>query len=630
MADLLNTSLSGLRAFQRALDVTGNNIANVSTKGYSRQRVDLATSTPQFQGFGYIGSGVTIDGVQRQFDNVLAVRLRDANSSVSRLTTYSAFAGRIDGMLSDSSLSISGGLQKFYNALGDLSSDPSSLDLRGNVLSAATDVAGRFKTLDNQLQQMDGEVSSGIQGAVDDINRLADNIAAINRQIASLPKNGTSGQPNDLLDKRTQMLDQLGQLVRVSTTEQSDGSVNVYIGSGQALVLGPNASHLAVGTDPQDAGQSRITLTSGTSSVPVTDMLSGGKLGGLLDTRAQLIAPTRRELGRLAAAFTAAINSQQHAGMDLTGALGGDLLATDLRQPIPASTNSGSAQASIAVADPSALRADSYTMTFDGSSWSAVRASDRSTVALTGSGTAADPYRVDGLAITISGTPAAGDTLALRPFDGAASNMRVVAADPRSIAAAAPIRTSAAGANTGTAAIGAGSVVDATDPALLNTVTIAFTGPNTYTVNGSGSYSYVSGSPIQVNGWQAHITGQPAAGDSFTVQANTGGQNDNRNLQAMITGRDSGVLDSGSLSVDAGYRSLVTRMGASSAQAKSTLTAQQAIQKDAAAAQQSVSGVNLDEEAANMLRYQQAYQAAAKAVSVADTLFQTLLAAVGR
>lgn len=269
-------------------------------------------------------------------------------------------------------------------------------------------------------------------------------------------------------------------------------------------------------------------------------------------------------------------------------------------------------------------------MRYDGSSWSLARVADGASVPLSGSGTPGDPFVANGMQFVVNGSAGAGDSFIIDPLLGAAASLELAIDDPRAIAAAAPIRTQENAANTGTGNISAGEVIDADDPNLLSSVDITFTSATTYQVNGAGSFTYAPGADIDINGWRVQIDGAPASGDRFRIEANSNGSGDNRNLGALAANRDAGTLENGSLGIEAGLGRMVSSVGAQTAQSGAALDAQTAIQREAQAAREAVSGVNLDEEAGNLLRFQQAYQAAAQAISVADELFQTLLSAVRR
>jgi flagellar hook-associated protein 1 FlgK len=314
--------------------------------------------------------------------------------------------------------------------------------------------------------------------------------------------------------------------------------------------------------------------------------------------------------------------------MDLQGDLGGDFFAVGAPEVLPAAGNTGSATVSVTIDDPSALSGDDYRLQFSAGSWTLRNTATGDSVALSGSGTTADPFRADGLSIEINGTPAADDRFAVLPTRTAAGGFERLVDDPERIAAAAPIRAGASLDNLGDGEISAGEVIDVDDPDLLTPVTITFTDPNTYQINGAGSFSYTSGSAIDVNGWRVRIEGSPVAGDEFTVTSNAGGEGDNRNALALAGLREAGLLEGGDRSLLDQADAMITEVGAATAAAETALASESALLASSRQSLESVSGVNLEEEAANMLRYRQAYEASARMIQTADTLFQSLLAAV--
>ncbi|MGH8192868.1 MAG: FlgK family flagellar hook-associated protein, partial [Woeseiaceae bacterium] len=361
----------------------------------------------------------------------------------------------------------------------------------------------------------------------------------------------------------------------------------------------------------------------------VTTSLSGGALGGLLEFRAQMLEPTRQALGETALALTTGFNEQHAAGMDLYGELGGGFFGIDPPAVLYSANNTGSGTVGVAVSDITALDDTDYILEYDGVGYTLEMRATGQAVPMSGSGTAADPYTAAGLALTVAGTPAAGDRFLIRP-KGAAGSMTALVNDPQAIAMASPVRTQSSGDNIGSATISAPVVTDAADPNLLTTAVLEFTTAGTYSIDGAGAFTYTSGDEISVNGTTFTISGTPAAGDGYTLEANLGASGDNSNGLKLGQVQSVGLLDGGSVSINDHYGQLVAAVGGATQQIKSNLEAQNVILANAEDAQLSQSGVNLDEEAANLIRFQQAYQAAAHVVSVANTLFDSLLNATRR
>lgn len=630
MSDLLSTGVSGLLAFQRGLATTSHNIANAGTEGYSRQRIELEARTPQGFGSGFIGRGVDVSSITRLLDQFAVNQWRASTADLGRLAIYADLAGRLDGVLSDPASGLSASIQRFFAAVQEVATNPGSTTARQLLLAESQGLADRFRSTSQRIDQLEADINVRLGASVAEINTLAKSIARLNADIEASSATFSGQPPNDLLDQRDRLVLQLSELVNVTTVPDASGSLNVFIGSGQTLVLRDFTAQLGTAPNALEAGRLDVVYRSNGVEQVITSSLTGGEVGGLIAVRGEVLDGARRELGLIAATLGLAINAQQAAGMDLNGQLGGAIFAVPPPQVAPALTNAGSATGSATVTDLGALTGEDYVVRFDGGSWSVTRASTGAAVAATGSGTAGDPLRFEGLALVVGGAAVAGDRLSVRGSRDAAAGLGVVMTDPRGIAAAAPIRASLLASNLGTGTISAGRVLDATDPSLLATVEITFLTPTTYSVNGAGSFAYTPGADIDLNGWRVQIGGAPAAGDRFRVERNTGGVGDNRNALAIAGLQSTGLLGGGATSIGEAVIGVVGRVGTLAGQADVALGAQRTLVSSARDRVLQTAGVNLDEEAADLLKWQRAYQAAAQTIVVADTLFQTLLAATAR
>ncbi len=629
MPDIMSTGISGLLASQFALNTTSHNISNVNTAGYTRQMTDFGARIPQRVGPAFIGSGVDLVGVRRLYDQYLTTQVREATSGQGRLIALNELSGRIDNLLADSSTGLQPALDRFFGGLNDLANHPADTATRQAVLGQANALTTRLHTLANRLDSMGRETEQRIGDEVGQINQLGASIAKLNVQIQQAQAGGPP--PNDLLDKRDELVRQLSEHVGISVVAQDGNQLNVFIGNGQTLVLGGNASTFKAVQNSFDATRMDIAGPGGTV---VTSQIGGGSLGGLLDFRRDVLDPTRNALGRAAVAIGTAFNEQHRAGIDLNGQFGGDFFSIPAPTVFGNSNNTGTATVSASVADVAGLTTSDYRLRYDGASWSALR-SDGSAVALTGTGTPGDPFLADGLAFVVGGgAAAAGDTFLIRPTQAAAGGIGVLITDVSRIAAASPVTASAASANIGSGAINGIRVTDASNPDLLGPSTILFSDPTTYTVfnasnaTTSGPFAYTPGTPISGAGWELDLGGSPLAGDQFQVSANSAGVGDNTNALALAGIATLGVLDSGNSTITNAYGQLVAGVGQVTQQAQSGLDAQTALLNQSVQSQQNISGVNLDEEAANLIKFQQSYQAAAQVINVASALFDSLLAAV--
>jgi flagellar hook-associated protein 1 FlgK len=629
VADLLSTGVSGLRAFQRALDTTGHNIANASTPGYSRQRVELTTRVPDRLGSYFLGSGVDLSTVERVYDSLLTGQLRGATSTLARLDTYASKASTLNSLFSDSTTGISSAMQRFTNALQGVSNEPTSTAARQVMLSEANVLRQRLQSYDNRLTELNGEINTRLRVEADAINIAADGIAKLNEQIVSQASLAGAAS-GDLLDARDRLITELSGHLSVSVTEQDDGAWNVFVGNGQSLVVGTRAVQFATKRDAYDPERLVIAYNAGSGSADLSSSLSGGSLGGLLDFRRELLDSARNELGRIATGLASAANTQHRAGMDLYGNLGGDLFSLGAAEVLPEGGNGGSATVAVTRSNIGALTAVNYQVDFDGSAWRMRRMDTGATITMTGAGTVASPFVADGLSLVVSGAAAAGDSFLVRPTVAAVRGLSVLITDPSRVAAAAPIRGSAAITNGGDGTISAGEVLDAANPQLRSGANIDFISATQYSINGTGAFTYTPGAAIDANGWRVRISGAPAAGDRFTVTDNAGGTGDNRNMLALSDALSRGVFSAGTESISGAVTRLVGTVGVATNQARTGAEAQQVIASEVQASIDSSSGVNLDEEAANMMRYQQAYQAAAQIIRITQDMFDSLMRATGR
>jgi len=628
MPDIMNTSLTGMLAFQRALNVTSHNIANANTPGYSRQVAEFSSRIGSGSGSGYVGGGTQITTIKRIYDNILGQQLQSSATGLTRLDTLNDLASRMDTLLADADTGLNTGLQSFFNSVQDLANDPASIPTRQALMGEADGIVSRFRGLSNQLGDLDGEVNERLRYSVATINQLAEAVANVNDKIALA---GSAGQPpNDLLDERDRLILSLSEEVSVSATVQDDGSMNVFIGSGQSLVVGNQVQQLAVRSSEFDVTRLNVTYEGAAGSTPLDTQLTGGALGGLLEFRSRMLDPAIQSLGQTAVAFASEFNAQHGAGMDLRGQLGEAFFALDPPAVLYSGYNTGSGAAVARVSDLGAFTGADYRLDYDGSGYSLTRVDTGQIIPLTGAGSAADPFVADGLEIEVSGAPAAGDSVLIQSAGQAAATITSLVDDPLDIAMALPTRSSASLQNLGTASISAAAVVDPGDPALLTSSVIEFTGPTTYSINGAGSFAYTDGSPIIVNGSEITIRGAPAVGDQFIVEANLGASGDNGNGLMLANIQSIGLLDNGAISINENYGRLVTSVGSTTGQVQASLDAQNVIYRNAEDAVLSKSAVNLDEEATKLVQYQQAYQAAAQVVNVAKSLFDSLLNATGR
>lgn len=621
MADLLSTGVSGLLAAQVGLSTVGHNVSNANTDGYSRQQVSFAARTPQQDGRYYVGTGVDTQAVQRAYSQYLNSALWSAASAQGRANAYQSLTGQLNNQLSGSS-NLQSSLDTFFGAVQDVANAPSDTASRGVLLARAGALASTFRALSGQFNSLDGQVQRQLTDTVASINSDSAAIAKLNERIRAA---SGGSQPSDLLDQRDALIKKLSGEVGISVAPQNDGTLSVFVGNGQALVSGTQSYELGTAPNAYDATRLEV-VDKGTGAV-LSSRIGGGTLGALLDFRSNVLDPAQNQLGRAALALADTFNAQHAQGMDLNGQLGGTFFNVGGPLVQAASSNTGSATLAASVSDVGALGSQDYVLGYDGSTWNLKDASGAS-VPMTGTGTAADPFKAGGLSFTLGGGAAsAGDSFRIQPSRGAAGSISVAITDPNKVAAATPLLGTAASANTGTAGVTSVSVADGSDPNLFSASSIVFASPISYSIDGGPAQVFTPGTPIVHNGWSLSLSGAPAAGDSFAIQANANARGDNANALKLGAVANLGVLDGGVTSVGGAYGQLVGQVGSAGSLADDAAKTQTAVYNQAMAAQQSVSGVNIDEEAANLVRFQQAYQASAQVITAANTVFNALLGA---
>ncbi len=630
MSDVFGISVSALQAFQQAINVVSNNVANASTPGYDRESVNLTEAIPQSNGAATVGAGVVVSGIDRAFSQAAANQLNTSQSTLGQLNALQNYSSQIDNLFGTTIGGLSTALQSFYGAFSNVANNPTSTAARQALIGQAQSVASAFQTASGELNSLNTDVNSRITADVTQINSIAKAISTLNNQIVTGTAQNGGQPPNELLDQRDQLISNLSQLVGISTTTDPSGAVNVFVGNGQPLVLQGQVTALTTVANPFNATQLEIS-TSATSAI-ISNNITSGDLGGLLAARAQVINPALNQLGQIATGLSQTVNSQQAQGLDLSGNLGAPIFSVGAPRATASARNTDAVTASVSV-NPNgigALTANDYVLSFVGGTPKLTNTSDGTSVTPAGAGTVASPYTAAGVSIVLSGAPANGDQFLVQPTATAAGSLKVVLTNPSQIAAAGAIKTTAAGSNTGASTISSGTVLNSADPNLLSPVTIAFTSPTTYTINGGAPNVYTSGGNIDVNGWEVQISGAPAAGDTFAVASNAGGTGDNRNALIAANSQNVGVLQNGTTSITGGVSALITGLGSQAQQINTAQSAQSAVNAQALTSVQSTSGVNLDEEAASLLQWQQAYQAAAQALSIGNSLFASLIAAVNQ
>ena len=644
--NLLNIGKSGLFAAQAGLSTTGHNISNANVAGFSRQAVLQGAGPGQNIGSGFIGSGTQITDIMRFSDNFLNNQVRTATTSKSSLDAFATQISQVDNLLSDTTSGLSPTLADFFKGVQDVASNPASSASRQALLSSADSLASRFQGLNGRLNEIREGVNTRITSNVTLINSYADQIAALNEQIGALSSTG-SARPNDLMDTRDELVLQLNKQVKATTVAGPNNSITVSIGNGQPLVVGKKSFDLAATISPTDPTRVGVGYVTGTKVTLLAESsLGGGELGGLLEFRSTSLDRAQNSLGRIAIGVAATFNAQHKLGIDETGAPGGNFF-TQAKATVTASRDNATtstATMSATISDASKLTQSDYKVSYDGSNYTVTRLSDRKPTVIspypqTG------PQTIDGIDFTISGASDNGDNFLVRPTHNGAAQFNVAITDRSKIAAGAPITTNTPLANIGSAKISAGRVDAAyIGNPLTASVTLSYSSGTgalsgfpagqavTRTDNGVSTVypagttvPFTAGANYAFGGINVSFTGAPADADKFTVAPNSSGVGDNRNMRLLGELQTKNTMDGGTASYQSAYAEMVSYIGNKTREVQVNGEASKALLAQARNAQQSVSGVNLDEEATNLLKYQQAYQAAGKVMQMASTLFDTVL-----
>lgn len=552
---IIGSALSGLMAFQRSLEVTSNNITNVNTEGYSRQRVELATRPEQFYGGSYLGKGVDATNITRSYDDFITRQLRSSTAAFAEVDQFYSLSTQIDNIVASDGTSVAPALKSFFSAVHEVADDPSSIPARQVMLSEAESLSQNFHTLNERFSGFRDQLNDSITGMSEDLTRYAADIADLNVKIADdIGRSSGKHMPNGLLDQRDLLLNKIAAINDVSVIDQADGMVSVFIGKGQPLVIGTHAAVVSVRGSVDDPNYLDLYMDGNS----LTDQLSGGKLYGSLRFRDEVLDPAQQQLGLMATGLSLAFNDVHDNGFDLQGIAGGEFFRAPTISVAAKPGSAGSVIASFQTApvDTSKLVASDFRLDITASGYTLTRLSDNTST----TGTLPATLSTFGFDLDLNDPALAlNDSFLIRPVFLGAKNIDVTITDPEKIAAAK---------STGT------------DP----------------------------------------ITGLPIPG----------GPGDNRNALELAQLETKNLMLANSSTTATAtfadtYGQMVASVGTNTHSAMVSRSAQDVLLKQVTASQQDISGVNLDEEAANLIKFQNAYQASAQAIAVANRLFDSLI-----
>ncbi|WP_213732485.1 flagellar hook-associated protein FlgK [Citrobacter europaeus] len=549
MSSLINNAMSGLSAAQAALNTASNNISSYNVAGYTRQTTIMAQANSTLGAGGWVGNGVYVSGVQREYDSFITNQLRAAQNQSSGLTTRYEQMSKIDNLLSSKTSSISTSMQGFFTSLQTLVSNAEDPAARQALIGKADGLVNQFRTTDQYLRDQDKQVNTAIKASVDQINNYSKQIASLNDQISRLTGVGAGASPNDLLDQRDQLVSDLNKLVGVEVSVQDGGTYNVTMANGYSLVQGSNARQLAAVPSSADPTRTTVAYVDGVAgNVEIPEkLIDTGSLGGLMTFRSQELDQTRNTLGQLALAFADAFNTQHKEGFDANGDAGKDFFAIGSPSVLSNTKNTGTGSLTAKVTDSSAVQATDYNITFDGTDWQVTRLADNTSFKATVTG---GKMSFDGLEITVGAGAKANDSFTVKPVGNVIVDMKVAVTDESKIA-------------------------------------------------------------------MAEVSKNDIDPDKDK------GKSDNRNGQKLLDLQTKATV--GNKTFNDAYATLVSDVGNKTATLKTSATTQNNVVTQLSNQQQSISGVNLDEEYGNLQRYQQYYLANAQVLQTANSLFDALL-----
>lgn len=683
---LLNIGMSGLSASQTALVTTGNNIANVDTAGYSRQQTVQTTKASNQYGNVFIGSGTTLADVRRVYNSYLEAQLKTTTSLNSDAAAYQGQITPLDSLLSDSGTGLNGALTKFFASVQNVNAKPGDDASRQLLLSDAQALSNRFNSVANQLTEQSQNINGNLSNMVEQVNNLAATVAQLNKKIAEVSNAG--GAPNDLLDARSETIRQLSTFTGTQVVENGS-SLDIYLGSGQPLVMGNTVNTLEAVPDKNDPGRMGIQLNSGSSSMDLTSVLTGGEIGGLMRYRSTVLDPAMNELGRVALVVADQMNSIQASGIDMNGAFGSNLFSninsaaqTSQRSVASLGNSAGSGNFDVSIEDTGKLTTNDYKITFtSGTNYTVQRLPDNTSLGAFSTTTTPAPV-VDGFSLTFAnGTAAAGDSFKITPTRNAASSIKTEMTDSKRLAIAAPLGAAITPGGSGTLTIPASgqptmtTKLDIYDEAttsiiqngIKNSMPVKVVFGATSADGTSQAYQLLdaqggtissgtikpgqsntlslsvplkdaSGNPIMDSSvppvqrtvaFDMSIAGAPSQGAGINISLSQPGSLDNRNGTVLAGLQTAKTVDTDSsskgISLNDAYGKLVEGVGAKAAQGKLDSAATGAILDNAKTARDSLSGVDLDEETGNLVKFQQYYTASSQIIKAAQQIFSTLI-----
>lgn len=635
VSTLMSTGLSALQTNRLALDVVGHNVANDQTPGFSWQDATRVTSMFQNLGSGYVGTGVQVQTVVRAFDNFLNQQSMQSAAISQREDARSTQMQRLEAVFPMGDSNLGAAAEGFLNSMTDVVNSPTDPSARQVAMSTLQEFGNRLASANDQFTALQTGITGQVRDSITQVNTLASQLARVNQNIMAAPNPNQT--PNDLLDQRDQLVRQINDKVKVSTVYDARGAVSLFVGSGQSLVTPDSSRDMTLNADPYDPSKVQVGIMNGgvNQTIP-SSYLGGGSVAGLLSFQDKDLSTARAQVGQVAAVFAQAVNRQQAMGVDANGNPGQPLVLGVDNAPValPGRFNTAvGTTVGVKITDAYQLQASDYKITAGtaANQFEVVRTSDGSRQNLSAT---AGVLSFEGLTITVGGTaPNAGDSFLVQAASRVSGQISTPSLNGSLLAAAAPVTASTASTNLGTMTV-TGVKVNGTAAAAV--WTFAATGATTagaqgrFTNAAGVSADWVPGQPLTIGNTTLDLDGVPRVGDAINLITTTAGRVNNANAQAFVDLRSATVLGrdvsgEGGVSITDGYARALSRVGSQTAQAKTSAVVSASTAKSAETARTNFSGVNLDEEAAKLLTFQQSYQASAKVLQVAQNVMDTLL-----
>jgi flagellar hook-associated protein 1 FlgK len=699
MSDLLSLGLTGLRTSRNNLSVTGHNISNIDTPGYSRQRAIQETNSPFGTGAGYMGTGSRTQTIERIVDDYVTHQMRVDTSRLKDNEAYLKNANELDNLLANESSALGTALNGFFDGVQSAANDPLSKPARELLYSQGDSVSQRFKSAQARLADQNNNLNTQLRTYSEKVNELAQGIGDINREIRVFE--GSRNQPpNDLFDKREEMLRELSEIIEVDVVGQDKLDVNVFVGKGVPLIVGENVNRLEAVPGELDKGRYDVNLVDGNGSkMNINSSITGGEMGGVMRYRTDTLDPALNEMGRIAMVFAGEFNNQHKEGVDLNGDQGGDFFkdinskefmldrVPGIQRTAPAGVWLDSEQLNKLPAEEFVIRdkggnyqlqtspdgqrlgtfanmADLNTFTqseygfrvTDGSTGNPP--ADMAASMIPDEGLLISPVRIGASQLERSSNLSNNDKIALSGISGDENNGGTVKFTYNAVPNNNPVGEQVEVLDTTTTPpldLTGWNAIDLDSYNLNNPADVtnletaideALDGTNGSVLSGyqTGTATYNTSTreitlDVDVDGEIVNLkmsdfdfsANDFTAGDSWVLEGNAGGENGAGlaalQNEALIERRNDGR---GGSSLGETYSMLVEKTGIQTSESRTATEVSRSVLNQTTAMRESASGVNMDEEAANLIRFQQAYQASTQVISTAQRMFDTLLNSVGR